>query len=540
MISVLYIINESEAGGAAQSLLDMLPADRGRIRAVAVIPSEGSIEARFRQKNIDCYVVPFQTDHRKIGVHTAAEVDRVFMSNYLAAQKLQEIIRREKIELIHTNSSVSNVGAMAALMAGIPHVWHIREALEEQFGFEFLDTTLKMKLFACSDRIITISNYVKNACKDQYGLDSVCIYNGVDAARFLSENFDKKDESSFLFAGVISPAKGQEDAVRAAHELIRDGEEIQLYIVGSGSYQYRWLLKKYVLKYGLEQNIHFLDYREDLRQLRDKCLYSITASKMEALGRVTIEAMMAGCVVIGADTGGTAEIIGQDHSRGYLYRQGDDKSLAEMMRYAMAHRENNEKIQRTAQQYSLDRFDITKYRENIIKIYEELLQGKETKGREQKADLLSRLDIRYRALLDKAVCGYHQTGYEKQQILLKTVQRWLCNQLEHKSLEAVLLKQGIHSIAIYGMGYLGCCLYDELEEGRIAVEYVMDRRMAYRDGILKIVDPEEVEEPLPQVDAVIVTVLGGAEQLQENIWKKCADKVVMLQELLEWCETMEG
>ena len=36
---------------------------------------------------------------------------------------------------------------------------------------------------------------------------------------------------------------------------------------------------------------------------RKKVSYSITGSKMEALGRSTIEAMLAGNIVIGADTG---------------------------------------------------------------------------------------------------------------------------------------------------------------------------------------------------------------------------------------------
>ena len=62
MINVLYIVNESEAGGAAQSLLDMLTVGRKRICAVVIIPSEGSIEERLQQMNIDYYVVPFKTD----------------------------------------------------------------------------------------------------------------------------------------------------------------------------------------------------------------------------------------------------------------------------------------------------------------------------------------------------------------------------------------------------------------------------------------------------------------------------------------------
>ncbi|MBD5521760.1 MAG: glycosyltransferase family 4 protein [Lachnospiraceae bacterium] len=535
MINVLYIINESEAGGAAQSLLDMLTVSRNRICAVVVIPSEGIIEERLRQIDIEYYVVPFKTDHRKIGTHTTAEMDTIFASNYAAALKLQDIIKQKKIELIHTNSSVSNVGIIAALMADIPHVWHIRELLEEHFGFEFSDKELKRELFECSDKIIAISNCVKNAYKTKYGIDSICIYNGVNIDRFLSRNYETKNGHCFMFAGVISPQKGQADAVKAAHEIIKNGTDIQLYIVGTGNYQYIWLLKKYVKKYGLERNIYFLDFKKDLGQLRDKCLYSITASKMEALGRVTIEAMMAGCIVIGADTGGTAEIIGQDCSRGYLYRQGDYKDLARVMQYAIEHQENNEEIQKAAQQYSVDTFDAAKYLENIIKVYEGLTQGNEVSGREQKAELLNKLNNRYSSLQDKTEYVYDSGGFEKQQALQKTVQRWLCNKLEHKSLETALIEKGIYSIAIYGMGYLGCCLYDELENSRITVEYVMDQRITDPDGLIKIVDMREM---LPEVDAIVVTVLGEVKELIDFMKAKYSYTIVMLSELLDWCENI--
>ncbi|MCI8774075.1 MAG: glycosyltransferase family 4 protein [Lachnospiraceae bacterium] len=535
MINVLYIVNESEAGGAAQSLLDMLTVGRKRICAVVIIPSEGSIEERLQQMNIDYYVVPFKTDHRKIGTHTTEETDTVFASNYAAALKLQDIIKQNKIELIHTNSSVSNVGAIAALMADIPHIWHIRELLEEHYGFEFLDKALKKELFACSDKIITISNYVKNVYMSRYGFDSICIYNGVNSDRFLSKGFDMKEEHCFMLAGAISPQKGQADAVKAAHEVIRNGIDIQLYIVGTGNYQYGWLLKKYVKEYGLERNIHFLDFKNNLRQLREKCLYSITASKMEALGRVTIESMMAGCIVIGADTGGTAEIIGQDCRRGYLYRQGDYKDLARVMQYALEHRENNVEIQKTAQNYSVEMFDVIKYLENIVKMYEDLTRRNEISDRSQKAGLLEQLSTRYGSLQDRTGYVYDSGGFGKQQAIQKTVQRWLRNKLEHKLLDTVLVEKEIYSIAIYGMGYLGCCLYDELEGSRVTVEYVMDRRITDPDGLIKIVD---LQEMLPEVDAIVVTVLGEVEALIDHIKAKCSYTIVMLSELLEWCENI--
>lgn len=73
MIRVMYIVNESGLGGAAQSLLDMLAVNDGRICPIVIIPSAGIIEERLQQLHISYHIVPFDTDHRKIGGHSQKE-----------------------------------------------------------------------------------------------------------------------------------------------------------------------------------------------------------------------------------------------------------------------------------------------------------------------------------------------------------------------------------------------------------------------------------------------------------------------------------
>ncbi len=75
-------------------------------------------------------------------------------------------------------------------------------------------------------------------------------------------------------------------------------------------------------RFGLKEEVTFLPYVNNLTELRENSDFALVCSRMEALGRVAIEAMLAGLPVIGADTGGTKELIGENEERGYLYRQG--------------------------------------------------------------------------------------------------------------------------------------------------------------------------------------------------------------------------
>ena len=62
-------------------------------------------------------------------------------------------------------------------------------------------------------------------------------------------------------------------------------------------------------------------FQSDLYELRKHADIALMCSRGEALGRVTVEAMLSENLVIGADSAGTKEII-QNKVTGYLYKTG--------------------------------------------------------------------------------------------------------------------------------------------------------------------------------------------------------------------------
>ena len=51
----------------------------------------------------------------------------------IASYKLADYIRKNHIEIVHENTSACYIGAFAAQIAKVKHVWHIREFMEEDF-----------------------------------------------------------------------------------------------------------------------------------------------------------------------------------------------------------------------------------------------------------------------------------------------------------------------------------------------------------------------------------------------------------------------
>jgi len=426
------------------------------------------------------------------------------------------------------------VGAMAALIKGIPHIWHVREFLEEDFSTELYDRDWTCKLFEQSGGFISISDCIRKSFSEKYGLLSTQIYDGFDTDRYKRDLTEvANDIDTFLLAGYMDSCKGQWEAVRAMEILIRSGEKSpRLILAGGGKKKYVWGLQHYIREKGLQEYIFVLPPQKDLSALRACCGFSLTTSKMEALGRVTVEAMLAGHIVIGANTGGTMEIIGEKGERGYLYQQGKPSDLASVMKKAMsASAETAFEMRKKAQEFAMSFFDFKGYAKKVLEQYERVLSKKRCGFKE----LIRDMDYRYERLSgnygSKAEIKLGTgNGWRKQALLFE---RWLRLKQQGYSLDAYCKKNYLMQVAIYGMGYLGCCVYDELENGGIVVSYAIDKDSGSLEDSIKMVRPED---DLESVDAVIITVAKEEYELKAYLEKRCPYKIVQLSEIIGWME----
>ena len=208
--NILYIFNDDGFGGAGQSLLDTLCRMRNIVNPTVIIRDDADVIDKFASMGIPYYKIHFFPDFAKHEVVNDALKAYDMVQNYEAALQLLPIIKKENIDLIHINSSVSSFAAIAAIMADIPYVWHIRELLEEQFGCEFINEELKTLLFSKADRLISISDFVQKRYLEKYGLETTRIYNGVNAGRFFQELEEGEVLNPvFIAPGAITPEKGQ-------------------------------------------------------------------------------------------------------------------------------------------------------------------------------------------------------------------------------------------------------------------------------------------------------------------------------------------
>lgn len=531
-IKVLYILNVT-GGGAMLSLIDMLTEMKNNVTPILIMRDDTKIEDKFADLNITYYKLRFSTDYVKIGTADASRQAYDMVQSYEAALQLLPIIKKENIQLIHINSSVSYFAAIAANMAGVPYVWHIRELVEEQFRCEFLNEKLKIDLYKKADRLIAISDYVKRSYLKKYGLTTVKIYNGLNINKYrVNINCRNDFRNVFLVAANITPEKGQWDAIRATEILLQRGFfDVKLIVAGDTGSNYVWALKKYVEKKKLERNISILPFGDDLSNVRKQASYAITSSQNEALGRVTIEAMLAGNFAIGAKSGGTTEIIGENEERGFLYELHNAEQLADtMIRAIQCPKEIKMRIVQEAQQYAEYTFHSKNFCKHLLELYEGVLASYIPK---YPKDFLAKLEEQYQLL--KNVKNNTPSTDECQKISaawLLTL-KWLEIKQKGHNFDEYFRKHNFYSIAIYGMAALGCRLYDELENSDICIRYLLDRNP---NGMENILEFASLEGQLLEVDAIVVTVAGAEKQIVNEIKGKGYKRVIGLSDIMTYFE----
>jgi len=118
-------------------------------------------------------------------------------------------------------------------------------------------------------------------------------------------------ETSPLVVLIAASAKnkGQEDFLRAASIVRESLPDTQFAIIGGGDKRYLKELNDLALRLGLEDDVFFVDFMEDIAPVYGSLDVLVCASLKETFGRTIVEAMLAGKPVVSTKCGGPEEIV---------------------------------------------------------------------------------------------------------------------------------------------------------------------------------------------------------------------------------------
>ena len=317
-MKILYILNSTKPdGGATKSFLTLLDGVIAKgITPVVVMPDNNGIYKVLINKGITVKVLDYRMNvYPKLS--TAKDylmfIPRLFarrIMEYNAVKLIMEICKEHEIDLIHSNVGLVSCGLSAAKKLNIPHILHIREYGDKDFGLHYFPTKSSFYKNICFPKSYVIC-ITKGIAEYHHlsGSNVRVIYNGIccDSHSEHSEFYGKK---FFLFAGRVEAAKGTMQVVEAFSLLLKESGNMDVTLKLAGSLDdelYVNKIRSYISQKGLEEYIEFLGPRNDLDLLMHDSLAIIVSSSLEAFGRCLPEAMLNNCLTVGRNTGGTKE-----------------------------------------------------------------------------------------------------------------------------------------------------------------------------------------------------------------------------------------
>jgi colanic acid/amylovoran biosynthesis glycosyltransferase len=219
-------------------------------------------------------------------------------------------------------------------------------------------------LFANVDRVHCVSEDMLATCTG-YGLDPARAFvnrPAIDVARFQRRTPHAIRTSGpyrLLSTGRLHWKKGLEFALLAVRQLVDDGHDIRLDIIGGGHDEEH--LRYSVHDMRLEQHVTFAGKKSstEVRAALEQCDVYVLPSLSEGLSNAALEAMAMELPIVSTTAGGMAELI-TDGSDGLLVRPRDHVAMARAIAGLLRDPERRRAIgqaarKRVENEFSLDR-----------------------------------------------------------------------------------------------------------------------------------------------------------------------------------------
>lgn len=321
----LFVTHEySGVNGSTLSLYNLIDGinKNANVECVVLCPRRGPATSFLKEKNIKTITWLFFTCIKSKD-NKALILDFVrYCINQIVSCMLCIYLKFSRYDLVISNSAAVDIGANASRWIQKKHLYYIREFIEEDIGCEFINENQFKKNIEYSNYVVYISKAIENKYEKLYHTkNTLTIHDGIIVDNYYIEDHKlfKSEKINMIQVGAVTAGKGVWNTLNSARMLVENGcNNFKIRFIGKVNSEMKYKIDKFVSKNNLENNIELKGYCNDVKSVMSNSDILIMNSELEGLGRVTIEGMLAGCLVLGRSTGGTLELI-CDGETGFLF-----------------------------------------------------------------------------------------------------------------------------------------------------------------------------------------------------------------------------
>lgn len=321
-IRVLYIVSRLQRHGPIFQLYNLVRyLDRQRFcpRIITLSPeARGSLLTDFEKIDVEC---------RSLGLSRVAGM-------ILGPGRIKRLLKERAVDLVHVFDYRSTL-LCASHITGVPRVVTCRQSYRPIFGpvLGSIMTTTFLRACGKCERVVAVSNSIRNLVENEVGGRIDVIHNGIDVDRFRPVDQDRKrqlrsrlglppNKRIFLSVGFLTKAKGVPTLIEAFLKGA-DRQSDVLVLLGDGP-----LREKCSRLTDGRDNIRMAGSVENVEDYLGAADVFVSASLTEGCPNAVMEAMACGLSVVLSDIPAHREILALDERAGLVFTTQDAASLS--------------------------------------------------------------------------------------------------------------------------------------------------------------------------------------------------------------------
>ncbi|HEY4479865.1 MAG TPA: glycosyltransferase family 4 protein [Candidatus Paceibacterota bacterium] len=379
---ILFIITKGNFGGAQRYVYDLatnLPKEKFDVVVASGIKEGKTLVEKLQEKNIK--TIEIESSEREVN----------FKNDFKALRELVKIIKKERPNIVHLNSSkIGFLGALAFLYFKFysiihnsysviqfiftSHGWSFKEknrSLHSRIIFyiaHYLTVLICNQTIAVSQKTkkdIDFLPFIKNKIK--------VVHNGISGFKLLLKREAleilprEKNEVVILSLSELHKNKGLDVAIKG-FSLLPDEikNKVKYFIAGTGEEKEN--LKKLAQECGADGRVKFLGFVDNAKKLLSGADIFLLPSRTENLPFALLEAGFAGVPTIATNVGGIPEVI-KDMQNGILIHPKNPKEVAEAIIYLIDHKEKRKEFAAEIKKTVTNFFTLEKMLFETVSVY---------------------------------------------------------------------------------------------------------------------------------------------------------------------------
>ena len=336
-----------------------------------------------QHENIRIIFVSSPRSHQKIMRTTIKETIRY---SFFTIRAGLEIIKNEKIDIIHSNAISGIPGSFLSLLTSKPHIVTIHQVYSTQgFWDEWLkekgNTRLKAMLGRLLEKLLVKLKSSAIHTVSELTRDNI-IALGARKPIYVIHNAIpiEKDEDvetnpfQFVSVGRLVPYKNIQVAINAIKKVKESFPKVTLFIVGKGLY--REELEQLVTKLDLQGSVKFKGHVSETEKNRliSSSQALVFPSFFESFGIVILEAFSKKKPVLASNMRPLSDNV-EDKKTGLLISPRDETEWAKAMEYILREPESALKMGRAGRKVLEERYNLGVMWNGIIEMYDKVIKG---------------------------------------------------------------------------------------------------------------------------------------------------------------------